>query len=104
MHKHEISTLPKIQNLVWDKLRPKKKQKYKRLPTLANTLLTASVVTSMARQKQFRPHVDILLQPNTQGVGLLDWHKYDVIYERARTDTLSQLETMDDNILKHFQN
>ncbi len=104
VHKHEISTLPKIQNLVWDKLRPKKKQKYKRLPTLANTLLTASVVTSMARQKQFRPHVDILLQPNTQGVGLLDWHKYDVIYERARTDTLSQLETMDDNILKHFQN
>jgi len=101
--KHETTQLPKMQNLFLDKLRSKKKQKYRRLPTLPNTLLTASVITSMARQKQFRPHVDILFQPNTQGVSLLDWQKYDLIFERARTDALAQLETLDDKLIRNFQ-
>ena len=103
VRKQLVDDLPTSRKILWDKFRPKKQQKYRRLPSLPGTLLTASVVTSMARQKKLREHVDILFQPNTRGVGLLDWHKFDLIVERAKHDARTQLQTVDKDILKRFR-
>ena len=103
IHKYALDDLPTTGGVLRDKLRKKKAQRYRRLPSLPNTLLTASVVTSMARQKLLREHVDILFQPNTRGVGLLDWKKYDMIFERAKEDALRQLESVDPATLKNFR-
>ena len=101
--KHTVAALPSTRKILWDKFRPKKQQKYRKLPSLPGTLLTASVVTSMARQKQLREHVDILFQPDTRGIGLLDWHKYDTLFQRAKRGATEQLKTMDQSILDKFR-
>jgi len=103
IHKHDLDALPTSGAVLWDKLRARKKQKYKRLPSLPNTLLTASVVTSMARQKQLRSHVDILFNPDTRGISLLDWKKFDVLFDRAKADAIEQLQTLDEKIIGKFQ-
>ena len=103
VHKHELNNLPTTGGILRDKMRSRKAQRYRRLPSMPNTLLTASVITSMARQKKLRAHVDILFQPNTRGVSLLDWKKYDILFDRAKDDALRQLETIDETILNNFR-
>ena len=103
VHKHELNNLPTTGGILRDKMRSRKAQRYRRLPSMPNTLLTASVITSMARQKKLRAHVDILFQPNTLGVSLLDWKKYDILFDRAKDDALRQLETIDETILNNFR-
>ena len=103
VRKNDLERLPNTSSLLWDKLRGRKKQKYRKLPSLPNTLLTASVVTSMAKQKQLREHVDILFQPDTRGVGLLDWKKYDLIFERAKDDATEQLAATNASTLNPFK-
>ena len=103
VREHDIDAVPSSPTVLKDKLRGRKKQKYRRLPSLPNTLLTASVVTSMARQKQLREHVDILFQPDTRGVGLLDWKKYDILFSRAKAEAETQLESLSASRLKPFR-
>lgn len=99
---HELDEIPSSPSVLWDKLKKSKKRRYGRLPSLPATLLTATVVTSIARQKMLRDHVDILFQPNTRGVGLLDWDKYDLLFQRSKEDALRQLESLDAEVLQKY--
>ncbi|MCK5749223.1 MAG: patatin, partial [Oricola sp.] len=82
-------------------LRPRRKRRY-RLPRLPDTLLTASIVTAMARQKAMRQDVDMLFQPNVRGVSMLDWKKYDQVVSSAYKQALAQLQAMDASELAAF--
>lgn len=103
IHEYDFDSVPSSRSALWDKIRNRKNPKYKRLPSLPNTLLTASVITSMARQKQLREHVDILFQPNTRGVSLMDWEKYDIIFKRAKEDAKAKIAALDPDVLNKFK-
>ncbi|MFK7903327.1 MAG: patatin-like phospholipase family protein [Nitratireductor sp.] len=103
VREHAFEKVPSSLSVIWDKIRFRNKQKYKKLPTLPVTLLTASVVASIARQKDLRNHVDILFQPNARGVSLLDWKKYDVLFSRAKVDAKEQLSKLSQETLDKFK-
>ena len=102
VYKYEQEKIPSSWAALRDRLRPKSKRRY-RVPTLPATLLTATVITSMARQKSLREHVDILFQPDTKGITLLDWSKYDQAFENGRKHALDKISMMDDIVLSNFK-
>jgi NTE family protein len=73
--------------LLRDRLRTRSKQLY-RLPSVPETLLTSSFITSISKQKTMRKFADLLFQPRVSGVGLLDWKRYDDVvaigYDHAK--------------------
>jgi NTE family protein len=83
----DFDHLPGTLALLRDKLRPRAKQLY-RLPSVPETLLESSFITSIPKQKAVRKFVDLLLQPPIADIGLLDWKHYDEIvaigYSHAR--------------------
>lgn len=83
----DFDRVPGTLALLRDKLRPLAKQRY-RLPSVPETLLTSSFITSTSKQKAMRKFVDLLFQPRIPRVGLLDWKRYDDIvaagYNHAR--------------------
>ena len=83
----DIDRLPGTLALLRDKLRPRAKQLY-RLPSVPETLLELSFITSIPKQKAVRKFVDLLFQPPIADIGLLDWKHYDDVvaigYSHAR--------------------
>ena len=96
-----LEDVPSPRAILMDVLRPRRKRRY-RLPRLPDTLLTASIVTAMARQKAMRQEVDMLFQPNVRGVSMLDWKKYDQVVNSAYRQALAQLQEMDASELAAF--
>jgi NTE family protein len=82
-----IDRVPGTLALIRDKLRPRSKRRY-HLPSIPETLLESSFITSISRQKTVRRFADLLFQPLVSGVGLLDWKRYDDVvaigYNHAR--------------------
>jgi NTE family protein len=74
----DLDRLPGTLALLRDKLRPRAKQRY-RLPSVPETLLESSFITSIPKQKAVRKFVDLLFQPPIADIGLLDWKHYDDI-------------------------
>jgi len=103
VHTHNLDKAPTAWAALRDRFRSKSKKKY-RLPSLPATLLAATVVTSISRQKELREHVDILFQPPTKGITLLDWSKYDEAFEAGKRHALDTLEKIDPKILQAFKN
>jgi len=64
------------------------------LPSVPEILLESSFITSISKQRSVRKFVDLLFQPPIDGIGLLDWKRYDTIvaigHEHAR-DVLARL-------------
>jgi len=102
VREYDLDSVPTPATLFWDRLRPKSKRRFN-LPSLPSTLLTASVVTSMSRQKDMREHVDLLFQPNIRGITMLDWKKYDLVVERTKADALEKLRAMPPEALAPFK-
>ena len=97
-----METVPGPGAIFLDSLRSRKKKRYK-LPSLPDTLLTASFITSMARQKQMREHVDILFKPDIRGVGMLDWKKFETIVASTREAARKQLQGLSPEALETFR-
>jgi NTE family protein len=68
-------------------LRPREKQRY-RLPSVPETLIKSSFISSLSKQKAMRKSVDLLFHPRIERVGLLEWKRYhDIVavgYEHAK--------------------
>ena len=62
-----------------DKFRPRKKQRY-RLPSVPETLMNSSFISSLSKQKAMRKFADLLFQPRIERVGLLEWKRYEDIF------------------------
>jgi NTE family protein len=75
---YDIDRVPTTWRLLVDRLRPRAQRRYC-LPGLPETLLTASFVSSMAKQKAMRERTDLLFRPDIRGVGMLDWKKYEEV-------------------------
>jgi NTE family protein len=87
--------IPGTLALLRDKMRPWHTQLY-RLPTVPETMLNSSFISSVAKQKAMRKFVDLLFQPKIDQIGLLQWRRYDEIvalgYDHAREVLAAQPE------------
>jgi NTE family protein len=85
--KHEIDEIPGTLELLRDRLRPRKKRKY-RLPSLGAVLMGTTILYSESRREEAKQAVDVYINPSVGGVSLLDWTAFDRIvqlgYESAK--------------------
>lgn len=96
--RYDFDEVPPPHVLLFNALKPRKRRRY-RVPSLPDTLLTASFITAISRQKSVRADVDLLFQPNVRGISMLDWKKYDQVVQASRRQALEQIEATDPSLL-----
>ncbi len=88
IRKVDFDRMPSTISLLLDRLKGGKRQ-YD-LPSLPEMLLNASTLQSTGRQREMRAKADICFRPLLNGIGLLDWNRFDDAvkggYETARED------------------
>lgn len=98
----EIDRIPGTIAHLLDKFRPRKKQRY-RLPTVPETLLTSSFISSLSKQKTMRKFADLLFQPRIERVGLLEWKRYEDIVAAGYNHAKQLLAAESEDKLKAFR-
>jgi NTE family protein len=83
----DIDCVPGTLALLRDRLRPRNKRRY-RLPSVPETMLRSSFITSIAKQKVMGKFTDLLFQPRVPDGRLLDWNRFEEMvaagYSHAR--------------------
>lgn len=97
-----LQELPDNFSLLLDSLRPAHKRRYK-IPLLPEILLSATISSSVSRQRLAIDRVDLLFQPKVHRIGLLEWEKYDEIIREAHEKTREELVGMDPAKLDEFR-
>jgi NTE family protein len=98
----DIERVPGTLALLRDKLRPRSKQRY-RLPTVPETLLDSSFISSISKQKAMRKFADILFQPRISRVGMLEWKRYNDIVAAGYNHAKDILGEMTGDQLSKFR-
>jgi NTE family protein len=80
----DMQLVPGTLALLRDKFRPRAKQLYRRLPTMPETMMLSSFITSLSRQREQRRFADLLFRPRLPRTRLLDWHRFEQIVEAGR--------------------
>ncbi len=99
----DMQLIPSTLELLRDKLRPRAKQLYRRLPTMPETMMISSFITSLSRQREQRRYADLLFRPKLPRMGLLDWHRFDQIVDAGRTHAGEILNGMSDEALAGYR-
>jgi NTE family protein len=76
----EIDDLPNSWQLLRDRLRPRRKRRY-RVPGLTSMLVSTTTLVSQSHQREARKRADLCFTPPMKGIGMLDWGKFDAIVE-----------------------
>ncbi|QUS40976.1 cyclic nucleotide-binding domain-containing protein [Tardiphaga alba] len=98
----ELASVPGTMALLRDKFRPRKKRRY-RLPSVFETMLASSFITSASKQKSMRKHVHLLFQPQIPRTGLLEWKRFDQIVEASYVHARDMLVAMDEDAKRVFR-
>lgn len=89
----QVNDIPSPFQLLQDRLRPKKKRKY-RLPSMISILLNSMLLYSAARRNETKRYTDLYFNPDVKRFGMMNWAAFDAIvekgYEHAK-EVLSQL-------------
>lgn len=101
--KYEFEEIPGTWSLLWDRLRPRKKQKYK-LPGLGALLMGTTILYSESRRDQAGKSVDIYLNPELAGIGLLDWKAFDRIVNIGYLHAKDVIAKMTEQELAPYRN
>ena len=78
----EIDDVPGSWSLLFDRLRPRAKRRY-RLPSLTAYLLNITILYSTSRQREAQRLVDLYFNPPLYRVGLLQWSRFDEIVRQG---------------------
>lgn len=78
----EFDDVPGSWALLLDKLRPRRKRRY-RLPSLVSYLLNITILYSISRQDEARRLTDLYFNPPLYKVGLLQWERFDAIVRQG---------------------
>lgn len=97
-----IERVPSTFALLRDKLRPRSKQRY-RLPTVPETMLNSSFISSISKQKAMRKFADLLFQPRISRVGMLEWKRYSDIVAAGYIHAKEVLGGMTEDHLNKFR-
>jgi NTE family protein len=98
----EIDRIPGTITHLRDMLRSRKKQRY-RLPSVPETLITSSFISSLSKQKTMRKFADLLFQPRIERVGLLEWKRYTDIVAAGYDHAKQLLAAESEDKLKAFR-
>jgi NTE family protein len=101
-HTFAIDRVPSSFALLRDKLRRRSQRRY-HLPSVPETLLASSFITSISKQKATRKFVDLLFRPRITRIGLLDWKRYDDIVAIGYNHAQEVLAGLNDEKRKPFQ-
>jgi NTE family protein len=101
--KYEHDEIPGTLALLRDRVRPRKKRRY-RLPGLGAVLMGTTILYSESRREEARQSVDIYINPDVGGVSLLDWKAFDRIVELGYRKAKEILASMSDGELAPFRN
>lgn len=99
----DFEAIPGALELLRDKLRPRSRQRYRGLPTIPETMMMSSFVTSLARQREQGRSADLLFRPNLPRMGLLDWHRFDEIVHAGRSEAEAILAGMSKETLAAYR-
>jgi NTE family protein len=78
----ELDEVPGGWALLRDQFRPARQRRY-RLPGLPTYLMTVMMLSAIARGRRARAGVDLLFNPPLEGVGLLQWKRFDRIVQQG---------------------
>lgn len=98
----DISRAPGTWTLLRDRLRPRNKRRYP-LPTIPETMVNSTFISSVAKQEAMCRLVDLLFQPRIPDVGLLEWRRYDHIVKSGYDHAKAVLAKMSDAEIKGFK-
>jgi NTE family protein len=98
----DITRAPGTWALLRDRLRPRNKRRYP-LPTIPETMVNSTFISSVAKQQAMCKLCDLLFQPRIPDVGLLEWRRYDDIVKAGYDTAKSVLAKMSDAEIKGFR-
>lgn len=79
----EHEEVPGTWALLRDRLRPRSRQRYRRMPSLAGYLMNVTILYSLSRQRQAKALTDVYFNPPLDRVGMLQWNRFDQIVEQG---------------------
>ncbi|WP_374546450.1 patatin-like phospholipase family protein [Rhodoblastus sp.] len=94
--------LPNAISLLVDRWKGRSTRRYQ-FPLLHETLFNAALLGSQAKQRTMRTRVDLLVAPRIEGVGWLDWSRYDEIVRMGYETASREIEKLDSAQLKRLQ-
>jgi len=89
----EFDDVPGSWALLLDKLRPRRKRRY-RLPSLVSYLLNITILYSISRQDEARRLTDLYFNPPLYRVGLLQWERFDAIVRQGEEHAAEVLDKL----------
>ena len=92
-YKLDFSETPDAYALVMDRLRPKRKRKY-RMPSIVSILLNANLLYSYARRKESLKHLDLYFNPQVAKFGFTNWAAFDKILEEGYQHAKERLSAL----------
>lgn len=93
---------PNAISLLVDRWRRRSGRRYQ-LPLLHETLFNAALLGSQAKQRMMRSRVDLNIAPRIEGVGWLDWSRYDEIVQMGYETASREIEKLDSGLLMRIQ-
>ncbi|MEI6877313.1 MAG: patatin-like phospholipase family protein, partial [Spirochaetota bacterium] len=85
----DLPTMPSSWEVFWSRVLPFRTRID--VPTITDTLMALTTLSSQQRQEATRRAVDLYLTPPTSGFGLLDFRKIDEIVEAGYRHTMDRL-------------
>lgn len=101
--RYDFDELPSTWELFWDRLRGRKRRRYK-LPSLGALLMRTTILYSESRGQAARESVDLYLNPDCSRVGLLDWKGLDRTVEIGYRHAKEMLASIPDEVLAPYRN
>jgi NTE family protein len=87
--------------LLFDRMLPRSKQRYSRLPSLPETMLLSTFITSIARQREQRQYADLLFRPELPRMRLLDWSRFDDVVEAGRSHARKVIAALGESVAEY---
>lgn len=98
----DIDHVPGTLALLRDKLRPRAKRRY-RLPSVPETMLRSSFITSISKQKEMGKFTDLLFRPRITEGRLLDWSRFEEVVAAGYSQARDMLAGLSDEQRKMFR-
>jgi NTE family protein len=98
----KVKDIPSPLQLLQDRLRPKKKRKY-RLPSVVSILLNSMLLYSAARRNETKRYTDLYFNPDVKRFGIMNWGAFDAIVEKGYEHAKEVLSNLSEEELNTFR-
>ncbi len=97
-----LQELPSAWALAWDRLRPRRRRRY-RLPSITAYLMSVTTLYSQSRRAGAKGLCDVYINPPLERVGMLEWERFDVIVRQGHEHGLAVLDALPAELLMRLR-